>query len=211
MDLWQMSAIELARTIRVGQASSREAVQSVLARMDAVNPKLNAVVRRMDDEALSAADAADALRGKRELPPLHGVSVTVKVNTDQKGHPTDNGVTAFKDVIAPDDAPVVANLRAVGAIVVGRTNVPAFSMRVFSENELHGRTENPRDRSVTPAGRAGAPPSPSGSGRSGTGTTSPARCGFRPIAAASSGCGLGSDAFPPSTTPPRRRAQSADS
>ena len=49
MELWQMSAVELARTIRVGQASSREAVQSVLGRMDAVNPKLNAVVRRMDD------------------------------------------------------------------------------------------------------------------------------------------------------------------
>lgn len=70
MDLWQMSAIELARAIRVGQASSREAVLSVLARMDAVNPKLNAVVRRMDDEALAAADAAGAPRGKRELPPL---------------------------------------------------------------------------------------------------------------------------------------------
>jgi amidase len=112
MELWQMSAVELARTIRVGQASSREAVQSVLGRMDAVNPKLNAVVRRMDDEALAVADAADAARGKRDLPPLHGVPVTVKVNTDQKGHPTDNGVVAFKDVIAPDDAPVVANLRA---------------------------------------------------------------------------------------------------
>jgi amidase len=155
MELWQMSAIELARMIRVGRASSREAVQAVLGRMDAVNPKLNAVVRRMDDEALAAADAADAVRGKRELPPLHGVPVTVKVNTDQKDHPTDNGVVAFKDVIAPDDAPVVANLRAAGAIVVGRTNVPAFSMRAFSENELHGRTENPRDRSVTPGGSSG--------------------------------------------------------
>lgn len=137
MELWQMSAVDLAQKVRVGQASSREAVQSVLGRMDAVNPKLNAVVRRMNDEA---ADTADAIRAKREPLPLHGVPVTVKVNTDQKGQPTDNGVVAFKDVIAPDDAPVVANLRAAGAIVVGRTNVPAFSMRAFSENELHGRT-----------------------------------------------------------------------
>ena len=164
MELWQMSAVELARTIRLGQASSREAVQSVLCRMDAVNPKLNAVVRRMDDEALTAADAADAVRAKREPLPLHGVPVTVKVNTDQKGHPTDNGVVAFKDVIAPDDAPVVANLRAAGAILVGRTNVPAFSMRAFSENELHGRTENPRDRSVTPGGSSGGA-APRGRGR----------------------------------------------
>jgi len=152
MELWQMTAVEVARTIRVGRASSREAVQSVRGRMDAVNPRINAVVRRMDDEALAVAEVADSMRGKRELPALHDVPVTVKVNTDQKGYPTDNGVVAFKDVIAPDDAPVVANLRAAGAIVVGRTNVPAFSMRAFSENELHGRTENPRDRNVTPGG-----------------------------------------------------------
>jgi amidase len=71
------------------------------------------------------------------------VPVTVKVNTDQRGYPTDSGVVAFKDVIAPDDAPVAANLRAAGAIVVGRTNVPAFSMRAFSENEPHGRPQTP--------------------------------------------------------------------
>ena len=156
MDLWQLDATDLARLIRLGQASSREAVTACLARMDRVNPKLNAVVRRMDDEALATADAADAARARGAvLGRLHGVPVTVKVNTDQKGHPTDNGVVAFKDLIAPDDAPVVANLRAAGAIVIGRTNVPAFSMRVFSENDLHGRTLNPRDRDVTPGGSSG--------------------------------------------------------
>jgi amidase len=156
MELWQLDAVELARLVRLGQASGREAVTSCLARMDAVNPKLNAVVRRMDDEALAAADAADAARAKGAvLGPLHGVPVTIKVNTDQKGHPTDNGVVAFKDVIAPDDAPAVANLRKAGAIIIGRTNVPAFSMRGFSENPLHGRTQNPRDRNVTPGGSSG--------------------------------------------------------
>lgn len=65
MELWQLDATELARLIRVGQASSREAVGACLARMDAVNEKLNAVVRRMDDEALAAADAADAGAGRR--------------------------------------------------------------------------------------------------------------------------------------------------
>jgi amidase len=156
MDLWQLDATELARLIRVGQASSREAAASCLARMEAVNPKLNAVVRRMDEEALAVADAADAAQARgAALGPLHGVPVTVKVNTDQKGHPTDNGVVAFKDLIAPDDAPVVANLRAAGAIIIGRTNVPAFSMRAFSENDLHGRTLNPRDRVITPGGSSG--------------------------------------------------------
>ena len=155
-ELWQLEATELARLIRVGQASSREAVAACLARMDAVNDKLNAVVRRMDEEALVAADAADAARAQgNALGPLHGVPVTIKVNTDQKGHPTDNGVVAFRDLIAPDDAPVVANLRAAGAVVIGRTNVPAFSTQAFSENDLHGRTLNPRNREVTPGGSSG--------------------------------------------------------
>ena len=156
MELWQYDATDLARLIRVGQASAREAVVSCLSRMDAVNGKLNAVVRRMDAEALAAADAADAKRARGEaLGPLHGVPVTTKVNTDQRGHPTDNGVVAFKDLMATEDAPVVANLRRAGAIFIGRTNAPAFSMRVFSENDLHGRTHNPRDRGISPGGSSG--------------------------------------------------------
>src|SRR5438105_10710056 len=85
MELWQLEATELARLIRVGQASSREAVAACLARMDAVNDKLNAVVRRMDEEALVAADAADAARAQgNALGPLHGVPVTIKVNTRKR-------------------------------------------------------------------------------------------------------------------------------
>jgi len=156
MELWQLDATETARLIRLGQISSREATAACLARMDAVNPKLNAVVRRFDDEALAAADAADRARAQgAELGALHGVPVTIKVNTDQKGHPTDNGVVAFRDAIASDDAPVVANLRGAGAVIIGRTNTPAFSMRAFSENDLHGRTLNPRDRAITPGGSSG--------------------------------------------------------
>lgn len=156
MDLWQLDATDLARLIRLGKVSAREAVVSCLARMDAVNPKLNAVVRRMDSEALAAADAADAARRRGEaLGPLHGVPVTTKINTDQKGHPTDGGVVAFKDIVAAEDAPVVANLRRAGAIFIGRTNAPAFSMRAFSDNDLHGRTYNPRDKATGPGGSSG--------------------------------------------------------
>ncbi len=156
MDLWRLDATDLARLIRVGEVSSREAVAACLARMDAVNQKLNAVVRRMDDEALAAADAADAARARGEaLGALHGVPVTVKINTDQRGHPTDNGVMALRELVAPEDAPVVANLRRAGAVFIGRTNAPAFSMRVFSDNALHGRTFNPRERDVTPGGSSG--------------------------------------------------------
>ena len=156
MELWKLDATDLARLIRLGKVSAREAVDSCLTRVDAVNPKLNAIVRRMDDEALAQADAADAARGRGEsLGALHGVPVTTKINTDQKGHPTDNGVVAFKDLIAAEDAPVIANLRSAGAIFIGRTNAPAFSMRAFTDNALHGRTYNPLDRGISPGGSSG--------------------------------------------------------
>ncbi|MCW5633715.1 MAG: amidase [Rubrivivax sp.] len=156
MQLWQLDATDLAHLVRTGRASAREAVQSCLARLDAVNPAINAVVRRLDDEALAAADAADTARARGEaLGPLHGVPVTTKINVDQRGCPTDNGIVAYKDAIAAEDSPVVANLRHAGAIVIGRTNAPAFSMRIFTDNALHGRTLNPRDPTVTPGGSSG--------------------------------------------------------
>lgn len=155
-ELWRMDAVDQARLIRTGRASAREAVQSALGRLEAVNPYLNAVVQFMAEEALAAADAADTKRARGEvLPPLHGVPVTIKVNVDQVGYATTNGVVAFKDAVAKEDAPVVANLRAAGGIIIGRTNLPAFSMRVFSDNALHGRTLNPLDPAVSAGGSSG--------------------------------------------------------
>ena len=156
MDLWQYDATDLARLIRTGQASAREAVDSVLARLHKVNPAINAVVRVLEEDARAQAETADAARARgHALPPLHGVPVTTKINVDQAGLPTDNGVIPLKDFIAQEDSPVVANLKHAGAIIVGRTNAPAFSMRIFSDNALHGRTLNPRDPSVTPGGSSG--------------------------------------------------------
>ena len=154
--LWQWDATDLALLVRSGKASCREVTQSSLARMDAVNPMLNAVVRPLHAEALAAADAADsALRRGDAVGPLHGVPVTIKVNTDQRGQPTDNGVVAYKDVIASDDAPVVAHFRRAGAIIIGRTNTPCYSMRWFTENALHGNTVNPWSKLHTPGGSSG--------------------------------------------------------
>ena len=155
-DLWRLDATELAQLIRLGRVSSRDAVQSCLARLHTVNPKINAVVRILEEEALVAAAAADEAQARGEvLGPLHGVPVTTKVNTDQAGCPTDNGVVAFRDNIARQDAPVIANLKRAGAIVIGRTNTPAFSMRVFADNALHGRTLNPRDPALSAGGSSG--------------------------------------------------------
>ena len=153
---WRWPAHQLATAIRHGAVSALEATESTLARVQAVNPALNAIVDVLADEALAAARAAGAARQRGDtLGPLHGVPVTVKVNVDYRGRATTNGVVAFKDNIAADDSPVVANLRRAGAIVIGRTNTPAFSVRWFTENDLHGRTLNPWSRGHTPGGSSG--------------------------------------------------------
>ncbi len=153
---WTLTASALARGIADGHLSAREAVGSVLGRLEAVNPELNAVVQRMDDEALAAADAVDAARARGEaLGPLAGVPVTVKVNVDQAGFATTNGVGLQAGLVARVDNPVVANLRKAGAVIVGRTNAPAFSLRWFTRCTLHGATRNPRDMGLTPGGSSG--------------------------------------------------------
>ena len=137
--LWQWPAHHLAEAVRHGAVSAREAVAAAIDRVHAVNPALNAIVDVMDAQALADADAADAARRRGQaLGPLHGVPVTVKVNVDCAGRATTNGVVAFKDQVAAEDSPVVANLRRAGAIVIGRTNTPAFSVRWFTDNDLHG-------------------------------------------------------------------------
>lgn len=128
----------------------------MLDRIDLVNPRLNAVVDVMAVEALVAARAADeAVRRGDDLGALHGVPVTVKVNVDVAGRPTTGGITANSDHVAAEDAPVVANLRRAGAVIVGRTNTPEFSLRWFTDNDVHGRTLNPWSEEVTPGGSSG--------------------------------------------------------
>lgn len=154
--LWRWSAAELAQGIRTRRISSREATESCLDRVQAVNPVLNAVVEVLHDSALAAADEADrAVARGDDLGVLHGVPVTTKVNVDQRGCATTNGIVALKDQVAKEDSPVVANLRRAGAVLMGRTNTPAFSFRWFTENDLHGRTLNPWSREHTPGGSSG--------------------------------------------------------
>ena len=155
-ELWRWQACDLAQAIRTRRITAREAVTSCLARHGEVNPRINAVVDLTADEALAAADAADATVARREpLGPLHGVPVTIKINVDYAGRATTNGVVAFKDRIAQADSPPVANWRKAGAIIIGRTNVPPFSARFFTDNALYGRTRNPWDADRTPGGSSG--------------------------------------------------------
>jgi amidase len=155
-DLWRWDAVALAAAIRTGKISSREATQAVLGRLEAVNPKLNAVTVVLAEQALAAADRADDARRRGELlGPLHGVPVTIKENVDQEGAATTNGVVAFRDVIATTDSPPVKSWQRAGAVIVGRTNTPAFSLRWHTDNDLRGRTFNPWHRDRTPGGSSG--------------------------------------------------------
>lgn len=155
-ELWRLDGTALAGLLRAGKVSAREAVEAHLQRLDAVNPRINAVVLTLREQALAEADAADrARRAGQALGPLHGLPVTTKINSDQAGCPTDNGVPLYKDLIATEDSPQIASLRRAGAIVIGRTNTPAFSMRGMTENVLHGLTLNPWNRDLTCGGSSG--------------------------------------------------------
>ena len=155
-DIWRLSASDLAQEIKTRKISAREATQAALRRLDAVNPAINAVVAHKPEESLAQADAIDAVIAKGgDAGMLGGVPVTVKVNVDQVGFATTNGVKLQRDWIAETNSPVVDNLLKAGAIIIGKTNTPAFSYRWFTTNLLHGDTRNPRDPSITPGGSSG--------------------------------------------------------
>jgi amidase len=155
-DLWRLSASETAAATRSGDITAEAAIGAAIDRMNAVNPALNAVVEDLSVEALEHARALDKARTAGQAPgPLHGVAVTIKINVDQKGHATTNGLVALKDMIASQDAPLVANLQNAGAVVIGRTNTPEFSFRADTDNPLYGRTHNPWGPHVSPGGSSG--------------------------------------------------------
>jgi amidase len=151
------SATDAARMLRGGELSSRELTELLLARIDAVDPALNAVVELRREAALREAAAADQATARGdEVGPLHGVPITVKDAFDVAGLHTTWGNPAFKDFVADADATVVRRLRRAGAVVVGKTNV-AVMLSDFGQtaNELYGVTNNPWDPARTPGGSSG--------------------------------------------------------
>lgn len=155
-DLWTLPAHDIARRVARAEITARAVTEQTLERLAAANPSINAVVEEMPAGALAAADAVDAAVAAGQQPGcLAGVPVTIKVVSDQRGFATTNGLRIQQDLIAGDDSPVVANLRRAGAIIIGRTNTPAFSLRWFTNNDLHGHTYNPRNHALTPGGSSG--------------------------------------------------------
>ena len=155
-EIWQLSATELAQRIVRRQLSSVEVVDAHLARIDAVNPALNAVVRVLADEARAGAAMADRrLAAGETVGSLHGVPFTVKENIDMAGLPTTWGVPALAEAVVSADAPIVERMRAAGAIPIGRTNLPDMALRLHTSSSLHGLTRNPWHPGRTAGGSSG--------------------------------------------------------
>ncbi|WP_267221437.1 amidase family protein [Dyella silvae] len=155
-ELWRMSASELAALVRSRDVSAREVAEDALRRLDAVNPRINAIVECRPEAVLRQADQVDTALLRGDDPgPLAGVPVTVKINTDVEGYATTNGTRLQEQLIAQSNSPAVDNLLRAGALMLGRTNSPTFALRWFTSNLVHGRTLNPRDPSLTPGGSSG--------------------------------------------------------
>jgi aspartyl-tRNA(Asn)/glutamyl-tRNA(Gln) amidotransferase subunit A len=154
--LYYQDATALADLIATRQVSSREVVQAHLDRIAEVNPKINAIVTLLAEDALSAADAADAAVARgTELGPLHGVPVTVKDAIDTAGVLTQGGTKLFAGRVPATDGTSVARFKAAGGIVLAKTNLPEFSAWTETDNLVTGRTNNPWNLDRTPGGSSG--------------------------------------------------------
>jgi fatty acid amide hydrolase len=154
--LWYHSAQELARLIASGEISAREVVDAHIERIEAINPKLNAVVVERFDAARREAAAVDGKRAVRDnLPPLAGVPITVKECLDLAGTPSTFGITSRANTIASADEQHVARLRAAGAIVLGKTNDSQLLITIESDNPVYGRSNNPWNPDRTCGGSSG--------------------------------------------------------
>ncbi len=153
------SATEMAAALRARTLSSRELVDAHIARVVAVNLRINAMVQFRFDEARLEADAADLRLGSDEerdtLPPFLGVPCTIKENFAFPGFPQVSGMVSRRNAIATQEAPTITRLRAAGAIVLGFSNTPELCMWMETANRVYGRTGNPYDSRRIAGGSSG--------------------------------------------------------
>ena len=155
-DLHTRSATELAAMIAGREVSAREVLDAHRARVDAVDPTINAVTWRMDEAAEAAAATADeAVAAGVEVGPLHGVPVSIKDQFEVLGTPSTWGLPSRADLRSTREGPLVGRLRAAGAIPFVKTNVPVMLMETETHNPVYGRTNNPYDPDRTPGGSSG--------------------------------------------------------
>ena len=157
-DAWALTATDLTAAYATGAATPEAALESVLGRIEAVNPDLNAVVTIDLVGARAAAAAAGARwRAGQALGPLDGIPLTVKDNLFVGGLRATWGSALFVDFIAPQDDLPVARLRAAGAVIVGKTNTPELSLSGYTDNLVFGSTGNPWAPALSPGGSSGGP------------------------------------------------------
>jgi Asp-tRNA(Asn)/Glu-tRNA(Gln) amidotransferase A subunit family amidase len=151
-----LSACEIAAQIRRKELSPVEVARAHLNRIERLNPKLNAFVDYLPEAVLAEArEAEKAIQRGDELGPLHGVPLSIKSSIDVAGHRCESGTFLRAGRIATEDAPLVARLRAAGAVILGVTNAPELLMAWETDNLLYGRTNNPWDLTRTAGGSSG--------------------------------------------------------
>jgi amidase len=157
--LTSLSTVQIARAIATGEVKAVDAVKACYARIDAVNPKINAVVATCRERALAEAEAADAARAAgKSLGALHGVPFTIKDSFDTAGVVSTGGTLGRKGFVPGKDATVVARVRAAGGILLGKTNTPEFTLGGGGKgtiNLVYGLTRNPYNTDYQPAGSSG--------------------------------------------------------
>jgi fatty acid amide hydrolase len=222
-----MGAAEIARHVAAGDLSCRQVVEAHIRRIEAVNPRLNALVVPLFDRARDEAVAADAARDRGvPIGPLHGVPFTIKEYFTAAGTAATLGIPGWARRVAATDSALVARLRQAGAILLGKTNGPQLGLLIETDNPLYGRTNNPWDLGRSPGGSSGgeaaliaAGGSPLGLGSDAGGSIrQPCHCcgihGLKPTGGRLTTLGLSGEAHYPNLTrewvqpgPMARRAQ----
>lgn len=155
-EIWRETATAIVRGIAQGRWTAVEVMEAYLSRIETVNPAVMAMTAVWSDDALEAARGVDAALDEGRSPgPLAGLPFVVKANIDVLGHPTDQGIAALSMIGAGSDSPLVARLRAAGAIPLGHSNLPDLSLRFETSSSLHGRTLNPWNPTMSPGGSSG--------------------------------------------------------
>lgn len=153
---WQLSAVELQRRYRDGSLTPTAVAQACLARLEAVNPRINAVVARRDPDFLREAAASTERHAQgRPLSALDGIPLSVKDSLYTADQPTTWGCPALRDHATGQDEMAVARARAAGALLIGKTNVPEFALEGYTDNPVFGVTRNPWNLELTPGGSSG--------------------------------------------------------
>jgi len=156
VDLYATPAVDLARLIRSRELSAAELLEAALARIEAVNPAVNAIVTLAAEQARAVAADLDARAARGSFAgPLHGLPIAIKDLAETAGIRTTYGSPIFASNLPDFDAPHVALLKAAGAVVIGKTNVPEFGAGSQTVNPVFGPTRNPYDTRLTPGGSSG--------------------------------------------------------